>query len=85
MRNQGIMRYGPTGTWQPMPLRLKKIVPKSDGFTNSTQAPGTDGEDQLAAFVHHNGPAQAGIYAPMFGRRDNLTCNSIGGGCWVTK
>jgi hypothetical protein len=63
----------------------KNIVPKSDGFTNSTQAPGAGGEDQLAAFVHHNGPAQAGIYAPMFGRRDNLTCNGIGGGCWVTK
>jgi hypothetical protein len=61
-----------------------KRIPKSEGFTNSTQAPGAGGEDQLAAFVHHNGPAQIGVYAPMFGRRDNLTCGGIGGGCWVT-
>jgi hypothetical protein len=64
---------------------LKPPIEGSNGFTNTTAVPGDAGEDQFAAFVHHNGPVQAGIYAPMFGRRDNTTCNGVGGGCWVTK
>jgi cathepsin L len=69
----------------PCRYNAKDMIPKSDGFTNATAAPSKFGEDQFAAFVHHNGPAQAGIYAQMFGRRDNTTCGGVGGGCWVTK
>jgi hypothetical protein len=63
------------------------VVPLSDGFTNTTAVPisGSAGIDQLAAFIHHNGPGQAGIYAQVFGRRDNATCGGVGGGCWVTR
>ena len=61
----------------------QKVV-GSDGFTNSTSVPGSAGEEQFAAFIYRNGPVQAGIYAPVFGLRDNATCGGVGGGCWVT-
>ena len=72
----------------PCRYERSQIVHGSAGFTNMTSVPLASGkadEDQLAAFVHHNGPVTIGIYAPVFGLRDNSTCGGVGGGCWVTS
>jgi hypothetical protein len=47
---------------QPPPCRLdaSKILPGST-FSNKTSVPRSAGEEQLAAFVYHNGPMQVGI------------------------
>jgi len=50
-------------------------------FTNKTGA--APSEDQLAAFVHHNGPVQTGINANVFGMREH-GCEARGD-CFITK
>eukprot|EP00038_Savillea_parva_P028443 m.65150 g.65150 ORF g.65150 m.65150 type:complete len:432 (-) comp8269_c0_seq1:2590-3885(-) len=49
----------------PCHFDKSKVVPDSL-FTNTTTVPSHAGEDQLAAFVFHNGPMQVGINANIF-------------------
>lgn len=60
-----------------------KVVAGTAGgaFTNFTG--GAPSEDQLVAFVHHNGPTQTGIDADVFGLREP-GCEATGT-CWITK
>ena len=60
-----------------------KVVPKTGNgaFTNSTGAAPT--EDQLVAFIHHNGPTQTGIASDVFALRAK-GCEATGD-CWITK
>lgn len=51
-------------------------------FTNTTAVPGGD-EEQLAAFVHHNGPTNTGIASHVFGLREKGCEKS--GDCFITK
>ena len=46
-----------------------KLLPEST-FSNWTTVPRSAGEDQLAAFVRHNGPVQIGIDADIFKNLD---------------
>ena len=39
-------------------------------------------EEQMAAFIHHNGPVSAGINANVFGLRKK-GCEETGGACYV--
>ena len=50
-------------------------------FTNWTGA--APSEDQLLAFLHHNGPVQTGIDSDVFGLRAK-GCEATGD-CWITK
>ena len=52
----------------------------SGAFTNYTGAAPT--EDQLLAFLHHNGPVQTGIAADVFGLREK-GCEATGT-CFIT-
>ena len=46
------------------------VVPGSDsGFFNATTGNAIS-EEQMAAFIHHNGPVSAGINANVFGLRE---------------
>jgi len=59
------------------------FIPGTDAgkFTGATgQAPD---EDQLAAFIHHNGPVQTGINANVFGLREKGCEKS--GDCFITN
>ena len=48
--------------------KAKVIVGSDNGaFTNMTGA--APSEEQLVAFLHHNGPVQTGINANVFGMR----------------
>jgi len=62
-------RYHDKGPFPPCHLDLWKLLPKST-FKNQTEVPGNKnkdgGEDQMAAFIYKNGPAQAGIWAGVF-------------------
>lgn len=49
----------------PCELEKSKILPQSI-FSNTTTVPHSAGEEQLAAFVFHNGPMQVGINAGVF-------------------
>lgn len=44
---------------------------KSNGFTHWAPVPERYHEDQIAAFLHHNGPVQGGINADVFDHRDH--------------
>ncbi|KAK7235204.1 cysteine-type peptidase [Aureococcus anophagefferens] len=46
------------------------VLPAST-FSNWTTVPASAGEDQLAAFVRHNGPVQIGIDADVFKNLDD--------------
>jgi len=50
----------PDGSPPPCTVNKKQFIPKSNDFSNSTAVPAGD-EDQMVAFIHHNGPIQAGI------------------------
>lgn len=60
-----------------------KIIRGSDAnkFTNMTGA--APSEDQLAAFIHHNGPVQTGINANVLGLREK-GCEAKGD-CFITQ
>jgi cathepsin L len=66
----------------PCKYDAAKVVSKTSGgaFTNSTGAAPT--EDQLVAFVHHNGPTQTGIASDVFAMRAK-GCEATGD-CWIT-
>jgi hypothetical protein len=66
----------------PCRFDASKVVAGSAGgaFTNYTG--GAPSEDQLVAFVHHNGPTQTGIDADVFGLRAK-GCEATGD-CWIT-
>jgi hypothetical protein len=53
----------------PCRFQASKVVPATPGFFTfrTGQAPS---EDQLAAFIHHNGPVSAGIGAEVFRLRE---------------
>jgi len=60
-------RYHDKGPFPPCHLDIFNVLPKST-FVNQTEVPGNKdgGEDQMAAFIYKNGPAQAGIWAGVF-------------------
>ncbi len=61
----------------------KVVAGTADGaFANTTAVPEGD-EEQLAAFVHHNGPTNAGIASHVFGLRAK-GCEADGS-CFITK
>jgi len=66
----------------PCRFDKSKVVKGSAGgaFTNFTG--GAPTEDQLVAFVHHNGPTQTGIDSDVFGLR-KAGCEATGD-CWIT-
>jgi hypothetical protein len=78
----------------PCEWKASEVIPGSRG--NWTGIASVVGEDQMAAFVHHNGPIWIGINSHVFGLRDNATnqvlaCNGTvdgGGGspenCFIT-
>ena len=68
---------------RPCKYDAAKVVPKSGGgtFTNITGA--APSEDQLVAFVLHNGPTQTGIYSDVFALREK-GCEATGS-CWITE
>jgi hypothetical protein len=47
----------------------KKVVPGTEGFFTFRTGEAPD-EEQLAAFIHHNGPVSAGIDATIFSLRE---------------
>ena len=56
--------------------KTKVIVGSDNGaFTNMTGA--APSEEQLAAFLHHNGPVQTGINANVFGMREKGWCVAL--------
>lgn len=55
----------PTNDPPPCHFDATKVLPESI-FSNWTTVPNDAGEDQLAAFVRHNGPVQIGIDAGVF-------------------
>lgn len=62
----------------PCKRNKTKFLPKSNLFTNATAVPSVNvtsvpTEDMMAAFVHHNGPAQAGINAMVFFGNTSVT------------
>ena len=66
----------------PCKYDSSKIVSKTGqgAFTNYTG--GAPTEDQLVAFVHHNGPTQTGIASDVFAMRAK-GCEDTGT-CWIT-
>jgi len=56
----------------PCTYNKKKMIAKSNAFSNATAVP-PGMEDQMAAFVHHNGPIQVGINANVFSGKDAIT------------
>jgi len=60
-----------------------KVIAGTDAykFTSSTGA--APNEDQLAAFIYHNGPVQTGINADIFALRQKGCEGS--GDCFITK
>ena len=59
-----------------------KVVAGTPLFFNGSTGHATS-EDQLAAFVHHNGPTTIGINADVFGKRAK-GCEKTGD-CFITK
>jgi len=64
----------------PCHLDKSKIIPDTI-FTNITTVPPQAGEDQLAAFIFHNGPVQSGINAGVFAHVDKATHHVNKTGC----
>eukprot|EP00040_Diaphanoeca_grandis_P020058 m.106443 g.106443 ORF g.106443 m.106443 type:complete len:325 (+) comp27722_c0_seq1:27-1001(+) len=66
----------------PCRYTKKEVIVNTDNnvFTNMTG--GAPNEDQLAAFLHHNGPVQTGINANVFGMRVK-GCEATGD-CFIT-
>ena len=60
-----------------------KVVAGTAGGAFTSFTGGAPSEDQLVAFVHHNGPTQTGIDADVFGLREP-GCEATGT-CWITK
>ena len=87
--DQGSHQAKALGLWQKpadnstQHVRFAVISPgTADGaFTNSTGA--APSEEQLAAFLHHNGPVQTGINANVFGLRAK-GCEAAGD-CFITR
>jgi Papain family cysteine protease len=52
----------------PCEFNSKKVIPGTMNFFNFSTGRAPD-EDQLAAFIHHNGPVSAGIGAGVFALR----------------
>ena len=67
---------------RPCRYDAAKVVPQSGGgtFTNATGA--APSEDQLVAFVFHNGPTQTGIDSDVFALREP-GCEATQS-CWIT-
>ena len=61
-------------------------MPGTPGFFNATTGHAGD-EDQLAAFVHHNGPVSAGINSDVFALRSPPGCGGAAPAapCFVTR
>jgi hypothetical protein len=90
-----VYNYTYNNTCFPCAWQAGKVITGSSG--NWTGIASARGEEQMAAFVHHNGPIWVGINSHAFGLRDNVTnqvlaCNgtSAGGGgspdnCFVTR
>lgn len=86
----GDMRRGtrlltPTSIRKRSPCRFdaSKVVPGSaGGFFNGSTGHATS-EDQLAAFIYHNGPTTIGIDADVFGMRAP-GCEARGD-CFITE
>ena len=68
---------------RPCKWDASKVVPHSGGgaFTNATGA--APSEDQLIAFLPHNGPVQTGIYSDVFALRTK-GCEATQS-CWITQ
>lgn len=68
---------------RPCRFNESRIVPGSGGGTFGNATGAAPSEDQLTAFVYHNGPTQTGIYAPIFGLREP-GCEARGD-CFITR
>ena len=67
----------------PCRYDAKRVVAGSGGgFFNATTG-AAPSEDQLAAFIHHNGPVSAGINANAFALRRKGCENT--GDCFITR
>lgn len=66
----------------PCRYSAAKTVPGTPGYFNGTTGRAPD-EDQLAAFILHNGPVAAGINSDVFGLRAK-NCEATGD-CFITK
>jgi hypothetical protein len=67
----------------PCKYDANQVVPGSSrGFFNATTG-NAPSEEQMAAFVHHNGPVSAGINANVFGQRAK-GCEATGD-CFITQ
>lgn len=53
----------------PCVFNSSEVIPETAGFFNFTTGRAPT-EDQLAAFIHHNGPVSAGIGSDVFGLRE---------------
>jgi cathepsin F len=63
-----------------------KVVPGTGNAFFNASTGGATSEDQLAAFIHHNGPVSAGINSDVFGLR--VKGCGVGPGqspCFITK
>lgn len=60
-----------------------KIVPGSDRFFFNGSTGHATSEDQLVAFIHHNGPTTIGIDANVFGKRQK-NCEATNS-CFITS
>ena len=90
-----VYNYTYNNTCHSCSWKASEVITGSSGkWTGIASA---TGEDQMAAFVRHNGPIWIGINSRVFGLRDNVTnqvlaCNGTqagGGGtpdnCFITK
>jgi hypothetical protein len=66
----------------PCRYDASKVVAGTRGFFNAT-AGRAPSEEQMAAFIHHNGPVSAGINANVFGKRVH-GCEATAD-CFVTE
>ena len=60
--------------WNPCRYSAAETVPGTVNFFNGSAAQAPD-EDQLLAFIHHNGPVSAGINSDVFALREK-GCNA---------
>jgi len=67
----------------PCKYAKKEVIAGTDKNHFHNQTGAAPSEDQLVAFVHHNGPVQTGINANVFGLRAK-GCEDTGD-CWITK
>jgi hypothetical protein len=68
--------------YNPCRYDASKVVKGSMNFFEFTTGRAPD-EDQLAAFIHHNGPVSAGINAEVFRLREK-GCEALGN-CFINK